>query len=128
LPRELDEQECWELLSFSTIGRIALSVKALPVILPVQYYLDNRTLAICLGQHEIPNASVENTVVAFAADAVDTSSQSGWSVQVQGLAHRPVREGIARDCGQPPAGRVVHIETAMVKGHRFNLCPFIAGF
>jgi nitroimidazol reductase NimA-like FMN-containing flavoprotein (pyridoxamine 5'-phosphate oxidase superfamily) len=35
--RELDAEECWELLALASVGRIALSVKALPTILPVQY-------------------------------------------------------------------------------------------
>jgi hypothetical protein len=38
----LSERECWELLATVSVGRLALSVRALPVILPVQYYLDGR--------------------------------------------------------------------------------------
>jgi nitroimidazol reductase NimA-like FMN-containing flavoprotein (pyridoxamine 5'-phosphate oxidase superfamily) len=33
----LSERECWELLATASVGRLALSVRALPVILPVQY-------------------------------------------------------------------------------------------
>jgi len=128
IPHELDEHECWELLASVSLGRIALSVNALPAILPVQYYLDHRTLAICLGQHRIPEKSVEGAVVAFAADAVDSSSQSGWTVQAQGFAQLPLSDGVSRDCGQPAAGQVVYVEPLVMTGHRFNLCPFIAGF
>ena len=50
MPDELiPENRCWELLTTVSVGRLALSVRALPVILPVQYYLDGRRLAICLG-------------------------------------------------------------------------------
>jgi Pyridoxamine 5'-phosphate oxidase len=125
---ELDEVECWVLLAQASLGRIALSIKALPAILPVQYYLDGRTLAICLGQHRIPTKSVEDTVVAFAADAVNSSSQSGWTVQAQGVAHLPASNGIPRDCGQPAAGPVVHVDPVTVTGYRFNLCPFLSDF
>jgi hypothetical protein len=126
-PRELDAEECWELLAQASVGRIALSIKALPTILPVQYYLAGRTLAICLGQHGSPKESVDETVVAFAADAVDGSSQSGWTVQVQGVAHLPTTNGPSRNCGQPAAGQIVRIEPVTVAGHRFRLCPFGAG-
>ncbi len=31
-----------------------MSVRALPVIVPVQYYLDGRRLTVYLGHHELP--------------------------------------------------------------------------
>jgi len=43
----IPEPECWELLASTSVGRIALSIGALPAILPVQYYLDGQTLAVC---------------------------------------------------------------------------------
>ncbi len=127
MPGELDDEECWALLSLASLGRIALSVRALPAILPVQYYLDERTLAICLGQYKIPSTSVVDTVVAFAVDAVDSSAKTGWTVQVQGVAHLPTSDGTPRDCGQPAAGQVVHLEPSVVTGHRISLCPFVPG-
>lgn len=51
----LSERECWELLATVSVGRLALSVRALPVILPVQYYLDGRRLAVCLGTTRCPS-------------------------------------------------------------------------
>ena len=49
-PQErIPESRCWELLATISVGRLALSVRALPQILPVQYYLDGRSLAVCLG-------------------------------------------------------------------------------
>lgn len=116
------------MLASASLGRIALSIAALPAILPVQYYLDDRTLAICLGQHRIPERSIDNTVVAFAADAIEGVSKSGWTVQAQGLAQLPAASGARRDCGQPAAGQIVHMEPVNMAGHRFNLCPFIADF
>jgi hypothetical protein len=65
------------------VGRIALSVAAMPAILPVQFYLDGRKLAVCLEHRELPELSVSSTVVAFAADSIDATTRSGWSVSVQ---------------------------------------------
>lgn len=128
-PEDLEERECWELLASASLGRIALSVDALPAILPVQYYLAGRSLAICLGQHRIPERSVEGKVVAFAADAIDDVSRSGWTVQAQGVTQlSSIDGGAPRHCGQPDAGQIVHMNPVNMIGHRFNLCPFIADF
>ena len=122
----LSERECWELLATASVGRLALSVRALPVILPVQYYLDGRRLAVCLGHRGLPERSLDETVIAFAADSIDPVTRSGWSVQVQGRSVVP-RGRIDTDCGWPAAAaQVVEIEPGTISGHRMHLCPFIA--
>ena len=121
---QITEEECWELLARASVGRIALSIHALPAIFPVQYYLHGRNLAVCLGHLQLPERAL-NAVVAFAADAIDPASRSGWSVQVQGNASAP-RQPMADDfCGQPAAAQVVQIEPGTISGHRVHLCPFI---
>jgi hypothetical protein len=120
----IPEGECWELLATTSVGRLALSVGALPAILPVQYYLDGRTLAVCLGHRELPERAL-NTVVAFAADAIDPATRSGWSVQVQGRSAIPRQPRIDTDCGWPTAGQIVQIEPVTVSGYRMHLCPLI---
>ena len=120
----IPEGECWELLATTSVGRLALSVGALPAILPVQYYLDGRTLAVCLGHRELPERAL-NTVVAFAADAIDPATRSGWSVQVQGRSAIPRQPRIDTDCGWLTAGQIVQIEPVTVSGYRMHLCPLI---
>ena len=121
----LSERECWELLATASVGRLALSVRALPLIVHVQYYLDGRRLAVCLGHHELPERALDETVIAFAADSIDPVTRSGWSVQVQGrsVISRGLR--INTDCGRPAAAQVVEIEPARISGHWMHLCPFI---
>jgi hypothetical protein len=126
VPEELiPEHACWELLATASVGRLALSVRALPVILPVQYYLDGRRLAVCLGHHQIPDRSLNDVIIAFAADAIDPVARSGWSVQVQGRSVMPRLLGVDTACGRPTAGQVVLIEPGIIRGHRVHLCPFI---
>lgn len=120
----IPEQECWELLATSSVGRMALSIGALPAILPVQYHLDGRTLAVCLGHRELPERAL-NTVVAFSADAIDPHTRSGWSVQVQGRSAIPRQRRTGDDCGWTAAGQVVQIHPATVSGYRMHLCPVI---
>ena len=121
----IPEYRCWQLLATASVGRLALSVRALPVILPVQYYLDGRSLLVCLGHHQIPERSLNQTIIAFAADAIDPATRSGWSVQVQGQSAIPQRLGTEVACGQPTAGQVVRIHRGVITGHRVRLCPFI---
>ena len=81
---QIPSQRCWELLVTASVGRLALSVQALPVILPVQYYVRGHRLAVCLGHHSIPARSLNEAIIAFGADAIDPATRSGWSVQIQG--------------------------------------------
>ena len=121
----LSERECWQLLATVSVGRLALSVRALPVIVPVQYYLDGRRLAVCLGHRELPERSLDETIIAFTADAIDPVTRSGWWVQVQGRSVMPRGFRIGTDCGWPAVAQVVEIEPGTVGGHRVHLCPFI---
>ncbi len=123
----LSEQECWELLATASVGQLALSVRALPVIMPVQYYLDGRSLAVCLGHHGLPERALDETIIAFAADSIDPVTRSGWSVQIQGRSVIPRRRRIDTDCGSSAEAQaqVVTIEPGMISGRRMHPCPFI---
>ena len=122
----LSERECWDLLATASVGRLALSVHALPLILPVQYYLNGRRLAVCLGHHALPERALDETIIAFAADSIDPVTRSGWSVQVQGKSVIPRGLRVDTDCGWPAApAQVVEIESGKISGHRMRLCPFI---
>ena len=116
--RVLEPSERWFSWSYG------LSIKALPAILPVQYYVDGRVLAICLGQNEIASSAIDDTVVAFAADEIDSQTRTGWSVQVQGKCRLPHTLGITVDCGQPEPRTIVHLAPVNITGHRIRLCPF----
>jgi hypothetical protein len=121
----LSERECWELLATASVGWLALSVHALPLIVPVQYCLDGRGLAVCLGHNELPERALDETVIAFAAGSIDPVTRSGWSVRVQGRSVIPRRLRIDTDCGWPAAAQVVEIEPGRISGQRMHLCPFI---
>ena len=122
---QISEERCWVLLATASVGRLALSVHALPAIYPVQYYLDGRQIVACLGHNQIPERSLEDAVVAFAADAIDPATQSGWAVQVLGRSIMPRQPGPDTGCGQPGAGQVVGIQPQAITGHAVHLCPLI---
>jgi pyridoxamine 5'-phosphate oxidase-like protein len=117
-------EQCWGLLKTVSIGRLALSVRALPAILPVQYYLDGDEIAACLGFFEVPLQAVRHTVVAFAADAFDEPARTGWSVQAQGTVRLDHQLDEAA-CGDPTFGTIVRLTPATMSGHRVKLCPLL---
>ena len=121
----LSKRQCWDLLAMASVGRLALSVRALPVIVPVQYYLDGHRLAVCLGHRELPERSLDGTVIAFAADSIDPVTRAGWWVQVQGRSVIPRGVRIGTDCGWPATAQIVEIQPGTISGHRMHLCPFI---
>ena len=53
---DLSRAECWELLASASVGRLALSIRALPLILPVRYAVDDASVAISLGRNGMPTA------------------------------------------------------------------------
>jgi hypothetical protein len=116
-------QQCWELLKTVSIGRLALCVRALPAILPVQYYLDGDELVACLGFFDVPQQAVTNTVVAFGADAFDEAARTGWSVQAQGTVR--LEHDVVEDAWDDLAtGTIVRLTPATMRGHRIRLWPF----
>ena len=83
---ELSRPECLRLLATAHIGRIGLSMGALPVVLPVNFVLDGESVVFRTSEGAKQQAAVSNTVVAFEVDHVNPLYHSGWSVLVTGVA------------------------------------------
>jgi hypothetical protein len=81
----LDRDECLRLLATATMGRVALSVRALPVILPVRFVLDGDRILVRTHPGSTLATATRDSVVAFEADSA-TTDESGWSVLVTGVA------------------------------------------
>jgi nitroimidazol reductase NimA-like FMN-containing flavoprotein (pyridoxamine 5'-phosphate oxidase superfamily) len=87
----LDEAECRRLLSRSSLGRLAVTSGALPVIVPVNFLLDGDRILVRTGEGTKLDAAVRDAVVAFEIDNTEPFSHAGWSVCVTGVA-REVRD------------------------------------
>ncbi len=122
--RVIPEAECWRLLSTTSLGQVALSVGALPRILPVQYYVNNRRVVVCLGHEKIPPSSLRDTVLAFGADGIDRRTRAGWWVQVLGHGV-PAEQLDGTTCGWPTDGQAIEFRAAQVSGSWISVCPFI---
>jgi nitroimidazol reductase NimA-like FMN-containing flavoprotein (pyridoxamine 5'-phosphate oxidase superfamily) len=82
----LATEECKRALESVPIGRVALSVDALPAIVPVTFKLIGDSIVFgAMAGSRLARATA-NSIVAFLADSYDLDSQSGWWVEVLGPA------------------------------------------
>lgn len=84
---ELDRRACLELLRTESVGRVALTARALPIVLPVHFALLEGDIVWRSAQGTKLNDASAGFVVAFEVDHYDAEHEQGWSVMVQGLAH-----------------------------------------
>lgn len=82
----LDDAECLELLAAAEIGRVGVTIDALPAIFPVAYRVVDGQVMFFTGEGTKLTAAVSGAVVAFEADWADTGRRAGWSVQMVGIA------------------------------------------
>ena len=84
----LTRDECLAKLADHSVGRIAVTSRALPAIIPVNYALTGRTTVVFRTEPDGMLARATNdTVVAFEVDELARDGRSGWSVLVVGVAH-----------------------------------------
>ncbi len=121
--RVLDRAESLRRLAGSTIGRVGISSRALPVVLPVNFLLDGERILIRTGRGSKLSAALREAVVSFEVDDFDPVDHSGWSVVVTGTSHliqdvddlRRV-DALPLAHWAPSDGEIVAISTEMVSG------------
>ena len=82
----LSPEQCDDLIRRHTLGRVAVTVAALPAIFPVNYAVRDGQIIFRTGEGTKLQAAVARAVVAFQIDHFDRSSASGWSVMALGMA------------------------------------------
>jgi len=83
---ELDRAECLELLRGAGIGRVVLSVKCIPVALPVNVCTLDGDVVFATDKGSKFDAAFLETVVSVEVDDFDRIYHMGWSVLVTGVA------------------------------------------
>jgi hypothetical protein len=77
---------CLSLLEPGGHGRLAASMRAVPVIIPVTFSLRDDVVVFALGPGEGLSRAVAGCVVAFETDAVAADGRIVWDVHVTGVA------------------------------------------
>jgi uncharacterized protein len=84
--REIDQAECLDLLAAHQVGRVAYCDDLGPVVLPVNYALDQGTILIQVSPHSNLARHLRTAPTSFQVDEFDDYTQTGWSVLVRGQA------------------------------------------
>jgi hypothetical protein len=126
----LDTPECFALAASRPVGRVAVSVGALPAVFPVNFCLLGNDVVFRTASGTKLAAAMDGAVVAFEVDDFDVLGHRGWSVMVVGEAS----EILARDLAaleplpvHPWAhgvrDHVVRIRSQFVTGRRITFAP-----
>lgn len=122
----LDTSECFRLLESAAIGRVGVTVSALPEVLPVYYVMVDGDILFRTGAGTKLDAAARKAVVAFEVDGADTTTRSGWSVLVVGTSEEVTDPDHAvRALGLLPDGwvpgehqRIVRLTPRRISGRR----------
>lgn len=82
--REVDPEECWELLTSREVGRVAYTDAEGPMLVPLTYLVDDGTLLFRVAPYSELARHLPGARVAFEVDDVDYFTRSGWSVVLRG--------------------------------------------
>ena len=123
----LSEADCLLLMAGAEVGRVGVSVGALPAIFPVNYRVENGDIFFRTGEGVKLRAALDHTVVAFEVDEANPDLREGWSVLVVGTATEVADEISAELDGLGPtpwAGgqrrHLIRIRPELVSGRRIR--------
>jgi nitroimidazol reductase NimA-like FMN-containing flavoprotein (pyridoxamine 5'-phosphate oxidase superfamily) len=126
----LTRAECLECLTGATVGHIGASIKALPVIMPVQFVVHGESVFFTTIPGSTLDAATIGAVVAFQADSYRAPLDTGWSVMLQGIASAvdegdpdvpPMDHLVAGHDGAGPEPRLVRLDATTLSGHRLRM-------
>jgi uncharacterized protein len=132
----LTHRECLDRLASVTVGRIAVTVQALPVVLPVNFALDGEDVVFRTVVGTKLSAATARAIVAFEVDGWEPDGSAGWSVLVQGRASEVQDESELSRLRQLPlhawafdgqADRYVRIRASSMTGRQFSVTEAAEG-
>jgi nitroimidazol reductase NimA-like FMN-containing flavoprotein (pyridoxamine 5'-phosphate oxidase superfamily) len=91
---DLGQDECLRLMAQGGVGRIAYQSRFGPAVLPVNYRLHEGAVLFRTAQDSPLDEDLRTGIsgadykVAFEIDDIDIRGRQGWSVLIQGSAHR----------------------------------------
>jgi uncharacterized protein len=126
---KLSKEECLQLLQReSYVGRVAFIADGRPMILPVNYLADDKTVVFCTAPGDKLTHLREGAPVAFEVDFSRPLYNSGWDVVVQGTAEEVVdpgelellRRGPLKSWASPAPEHWIRITIEDISGRRIS--------
>ena len=122
----LEEEEARALLAQSDVGRVGVTIGAIPAIFPVNYAVIGDSIVFRTAPGSKLSAASSGAVVAFEVDDYDRKERSGWSVLVVGhseVVHDLDTTFKVLDIGLQPwadgfRSSIVRIAIDMISGRR----------
>jgi hypothetical protein len=117
------------LLGRATVGRVGVTIGALPAVFPVGFGLFEQSVLLRTIRGSKLDAAIVDAVVAFQVDGLGLGGTAGWSVLLQGFAAATTEPSAVADAARVPVtapagdlqgGRCVRIEIGKVSGWRFD--------
>ena len=127
----LDEPEVMRLLANCEVGRVGVTIGALPAIFPVNYRLIDGCVVFRSSPGSKLSAAANRAVVAFEVDDYNVADRSGWSVLAVGpsevvhdldVTFRTLEAGLLPYV-DGPRGAIVRITPTFVSGRRIVHLP-----
>jgi uncharacterized protein len=128
----LSDDEARRLLAGGEIGRVGITLGALPAIFPVNYRLVDGSIVFRTAPGSKMSAAVAGAVVAFEVDDYGVWDRSGWSVlavgQAQVVDDPSLRRAVDAAGLEPFAdgarAAMVRIEPTFLSGRRLVHSPW----
>jgi nitroimidazol reductase NimA-like FMN-containing flavoprotein (pyridoxamine 5'-phosphate oxidase superfamily) len=122
----LDRHQSLDLLRSASIGRVLVTVGALPAAFPVSYGVMGDDIVLRTGAGTKLHAAMANAIVGFEVDAFEPQSRTGWSVMVTGHASEmedPAEQAAACDLKleswvRNGSAHFVRISSQLISGRR----------
>jgi nitroimidazol reductase NimA-like FMN-containing flavoprotein (pyridoxamine 5'-phosphate oxidase superfamily) len=121
----LDDDECLWLLAREPVGRIGLTSGALPVVLPVNFVLDGRTIVFATDPGLKLDSARAGDVACLEVDGYDGTSHLGWTVLATGRLREITDPGRLLEARRlplrawaRPEAHLVELPVELVSGHR----------
>jgi nitroimidazol reductase NimA-like FMN-containing flavoprotein (pyridoxamine 5'-phosphate oxidase superfamily) len=130
---ELDEPECWRLISDAGVARLAYSGQFGETVLPVVYKVRDGSLVFRVALGTVTDEDLRTGIrgasyrVAVEIDEIDMDAQEGWFVLVQGDADNLDSDEELAAAGWPvrprpgaPREHLVRITPTVLNGRRLR--------
>lgn len=122
----LTEDEAWDLLALGEVGRVGVTIGAMPAIFPVNYRVIDGAIYFRTSPGTKHSAATDGAVVAFEVDDYQLADRTGWSVLAVGTANvvhelevtRKVIDADLVPLANGVRSAIVRIEPAFVSGRR----------
>lgn len=111
---ELSIDECWQLLSSRSVGRVAWATPNGPEVIPVNFTRHGSRIVLHTTAYASMVQRVDEERIAFQVDHLEEADRTGWSVLAQGRAQVQYGRSAESTSDTPPWPHGVHPVTVTI--------------